>query len=182
MRNIFQILRNIILVLFLNMSLVFSNQDNIAIEISWMDLLPENVFDFVPEGGVTDEMWDDPEFIKNLEKAGLAIVPELDGKYIRIIGFMVPLEVDYGEAETVNEFVLVPSAGMCMHVPPPPPNQLMLIKLSYPERIRSMFQPIGVNGKISISPPLEDSFDSMYIIENPDLIDDISWRELYLDK
>ena len=86
MRNIFQILRNIILVLFLNMSLVFSNQDNIAIEISWMDLLPEDVFDFVPEGGVTDEMWDDPEFIKNLEKAGLAIVPELDGKYIRIIG------------------------------------------------------------------------------------------------
>ena len=49
---------------------------------------------------------------------------------------MVPLDVDYGEAETVSEFVLVPSAGMCMHVPPPPPNQMLngAFKLKEPVR------------------------------------------------
>tara|TARA_B100000686_G_scaffold138313_1_gene145745 strand:+ start:1222 stop:1752 length:531 start_codon:yes stop_codon:yes gene_type:complete len=161
---------------------VLANQDSIVAPITWTDLLPEDVFDFVPETGVTEEMWEDPEFIKKVEQAGLAIVPELEGRNIRITGFMVPLEVDFGEAETVNEFVLVPSAGMCMHVPPPPPNQLMLIKLSQPEKIRSMYQPIGVNGTITIIPPLEEAFGSMYIIENPDLIDDVTWKDLDLGR
>ena len=159
-----------------------SNQDSISKTITWTDLLPEGVFDFVPEGGVTEELWRDPEFMRQVEQSGLVTVPELDGKNIRITGFMVPLEVDFGEAETVNEFVLVPSAGMCMHVPPPPPNQLMLIKLSEPERIRSMYQPIGVNGIITIKPPLEDAFDSMYVIENPELINDVTWKDLDLGR
>ncbi len=164
------------------MGVATSNQDSISKPITWTDLLPEGVFDFVPEGGVTEELWQDPEFIRQVEQSGLVTVPQLDGKNIRITGFMVPLEVDFGEAETVNEFVLVPSAGMCMHVPPPPPNQLMLIKLSQPERIRSMYQPIGVNGIITIKPPLEDAFDSMYVIENPDLIDDVTWKDLDLGR
>ena len=42
---------------------------------------------------------------------------------------MVPLEFDYGEGLTVEEFVLVPDAGMCIHVPPPPPNQMIFVKL-----------------------------------------------------
>ena len=182
MKILFKNFFKLLFVFIITTNTVLSNQDIIAKPITWTDLLPEDVFDFVPEGGVTEEMWDDPEFIKKVEAAGLATVPDLEGKNIRITGFMVPLEVDFGEAETVNEFVLVPSAGMCMHVPPPPPNQLMLIKLSNPEEIRSMYQPIGVNGKITISPPLEDSFGSMYTIENPDLIDDVTWQDLDLGR
>lgn len=181
MKGSFLITFKVILILLLTLSSVFS-QDSIVKNITWTDLLPDDAFDFVPAGGVTDDMWNDPEFIKKVERAGIVTVPELDGRNIRITGFMVPLEVDFGEAETVNEFVLVPSAGMCMHLPPPPPNQLMLIKLSSPERIRSMYQPIGVNGTISISQPLEDSFDSMYTIENPDLIDDVTWQDLDLGR
>ena len=182
MKILYKIFRNVIVVFFMFIGITLANQDNIVAPITWTDLLPEDVFNFVPETGVTEEMWDDPEFIKKVEQAGLAIVPELEGKNIRITGFMVPLEVDFGEAETVNEFVLVPSAGMCMHVPPPPPNQLMLIKLSKPERIRNMYQPIGVNGTITIIPPLEEAFGSMYIIENPDLIDDVTWKDLNLGR
>lgn len=182
MRIICKIFQRAILIFFIIVGSTIANQDSIVSPITWTDLLPKDVFDFVPETGVTEEMWEDPEFIKKVEKAGIAIVPELEGRNIRITGFMVPLEVDFGEAETVNEFVLVPSAGMCMHVPPPPPNQLMLVKLSKPERIRSMYQPIGVNGKITIIPPLDEAFGSMYIIENPDLIDDVTWKDLDLGR
>ena len=175
--KIFQ--RNIFL-FFISISISFANKDNIPKDISWIELLPEDAFDFVPESGVTDEMWNDPEFIQKVEQAGLATVPSLEGKYIRVIGFMVPLEVDYGEAETVNEFVFVPSPGMCMHVPPPPPNQLILIKLSKPEIIRMMYQPIGVIGKISINPPKEDTFGSVYLIANPTSIEDVVWDDLNL--
>ncbi len=182
MRILCKIFQRAMLVFFMIAGSSIANQESIVAPITWTDLLPKDAFDFVPETGVTEEMWQDPEFIRKVEEAGIAIVPELEGKNIRITGFMVPLEVDFGEAETVNEFVLVPSAGMCMHVPPPPPNQLMLIKLSKPERIRSMYQPIGVNGTITIIPPLEEAFGSMYIIENPDLIDDVTWKDLNLGR
>jgi len=175
-----KIFQRIIFLFFISISISFANKDNIPKDISWIELLPEDAFDFVPESGVTDEMWNDPEFIQKVEQAGLATVTSLEGKYIRVIGFMVPLEVDYGEAETVNEFVLVPSPGMCMHVPPPPPNQLILIKLSKPEIIRMMYQPIGVIGKISINPPKEDTFGSVYLIANPTSIEDVVWDDLNL--
>ena len=62
-----------------------------------------------------------------IELGTYIIASALVGKKIRIDGFMVPLEFDYGEALTVEEFVLVPDAGMCIHVPPPPPNQMIFV-------------------------------------------------------
>lgn len=49
------------------------------------------------------------------------------GKKIRIPGFVVPLEISDRLTQT---FLLVPSAGACYHVPPPPPNQMIYVKLS----------------------------------------------------
>lgn len=52
--------------------------------------------------------------------------PELNGVKIRIAGFMVPLETN--AQGKVSEFFLVPYQGACIHVPPPPPNQLIYVK------------------------------------------------------
>ncbi len=168
-------------------SVLFANEtieittDNSVLPITWTDLLPADAFDFVPEGGVTDEMWQDPEFLLSVEKAGLAIVKELNGVNIRLTGFMVPLDVDFGEAETVTEFVLVPSAGMCMHVPPPPPNQMLLVKFEKPVEIRNMYQPIGINGIVSIEEPNEDAFGSIYIVSG-EFIEDVTYKDLDLGR
>ena len=157
------------------------NNEMLVLPITWTDLLPEDAFDFIPEGGVTDDMWKDPVFLNALEKSGLSTVKELNGVNIRLTGFMVPLDVDFGEAETVSEFVLVPSAGMCMHVPPPPPNQMLLVKLNAPVKIRSMYQPVGINGTITISPPAEDAFGSVYIVE-AELVEDVTFKDLDLGR
>ncbi len=50
----------------------------------------------------------------------------LNKKLVSVPGFMVPLEDD---ADQVSEFLLVPFAGACIHVPPPPPNQMIYVKL-----------------------------------------------------
>jgi hypothetical protein len=50
----------------------------------------------------------------------------LDGKNVRIPGFMVPLE---DNSQAVTEFLLVPSPQACIHVPPPPPNQMVLVEM-----------------------------------------------------
>jgi hypothetical protein len=48
--------------------------------------------------------------------------PSLNGERIRIAGFVVPLESDQGQ---LQEFLLVPYFGACIHTPPPPANQII---------------------------------------------------------
>ena len=124
--------------------------------LNWDKLIPVNAYDFVPETGITFEMWDDKNFVKKLNKEGLKFNKKIIGKSIKLYGFMVPLEMDYHEDLIVNEFILVPSAGMCIHVPPPPPNQMVMIKLDKPLKARYMYQPISVEGILKNTPLSND--------------------------
>ena len=54
------------------------------------------------------------------------LVAELDGIAVEISGFVVPLGVS--DDDRVREFLLVPYFGACVHVPPPPPNQVILVR------------------------------------------------------
>ena len=116
-------------------------------------------------------------FLKKVEEAGLLINDDVLGKKIRIDGFMVPLDFDYGEVLTVEEFVLVPDAGMCIHVPPPPPNQMIFVKLKKPEKVRYMYQPIAVEGILKNTPPIKEVYNSIYEL-TADKIEDIDFEDL----
>ena len=48
-----------------------------------------------------------------------------DGMTVRLPGYIVPLEYDEGDG--VTGFLLAPFMGACIHVPPPPPNQLVYV-------------------------------------------------------
>ena len=54
-----------------------------------------------------------------------SVVTEFNGKRVRIGGYVVPLDF---EATTIKEFLLVPFVGACIHVPPPPANQIVYVK------------------------------------------------------
>jgi hypothetical protein len=74
---------------------------------------------------------------------------QFDGKMVSIPGFMVPLEDD---ADKVTEFLLVPFAGACIHVPPPPPNQMVYVKMNPNSKVKVTFvDPIVVTGILKIS-------------------------------
>lgn len=73
----------------------------------------------------------------------------LDRKTVAVPGFMVPLEDD---ADQVTEFLLVPFAGACIHVPPPPPNQMIYVKLKNGGKAKMSFtEPILVTGQLHVS-------------------------------
>ena len=55
------IIKTLFLVIFIT-NLSYARDESSA--ITWTHLLPEGVFDFIPEGGVTDEMWRDNEFLE----------------------------------------------------------------------------------------------------------------------
>ena len=159
---------------------VYANENYI---LNWDKLVPENAYDFVPKDGGSDEMWQDKKFLKKIELAGLKINKKLIGKKIKLYGFMVPLKTDFTESLMVKEFVLVPSAGMCIHVPPPPPNQMIFVKLNKLEKARYMHKPISVEGILINTPPIKEVYNSIYEMNLDKIIDiDVEKYAKILDK
>jgi hypothetical protein len=75
-------------------------------------------------------------------------VKALDGKKIRIAGYVVPLDDD---ATQMSEFLLAPWAGACIHTPPPPPNQLIYVKMARGEQAyAALMDAVWVEGTIFI--------------------------------
>jgi len=90
-------------------------------------------------------------------------VPELDGRLVRLPGFLVPLDA---EAERISEFLLVPYYGACIHVPPPPANQTVYVKLP-PEQAfaADVFDTVWVTGTLRVTPTNSDLADAGYRID-----------------
>lgn len=76
--------------------------------------------------------------------------PELEavnGKPVKIPGFVVPLD---DNAAAASEFLLVPSPQACIHVPPPPPNQMVMVRMKGKPPQRS-WGPVWIEGRLFIS-------------------------------
>jgi hypothetical protein len=79
------------------------------------------------------------------------------GSEITMKGFMMPLDYD---SKAVVEFLFMPYVPSCMHVPPPPPNQLVLVKMKKGVTVQPSFYPIEISGKIMLdnNKDLESSY------------------------
>jgi hypothetical protein len=71
----------------------------------------------------------------------------LNGSNIKIPGFMIPLE---DNQDFVDEFLFVPSPMACIHVPPPPPNQIIHVKMASGKKAKMTYGPIWLEGKFLI--------------------------------
>lgn len=85
---------------------------------------------------------------------------EMNGLGVRLPGFIVPLEFD--EDQTITQFFLVPYFGACLHMPPPPPNQIVLV--DYPEglKLQELYTPFWISGKIATTFSENDMATSAY--------------------
>ena len=67
--------------MFNNIIIIFNNvQSDDSVRLKWLELVPKYAYDFVPESGVTEEMWEDEVFLQKVEKAGLLTNDEVLGK------------------------------------------------------------------------------------------------------
>lgn len=76
------------------------------------------------------------------------VPPELkkyDGQMVKMPGFMVPLE---DNQKKVTQFLLVPTPQACIHVPPPPPNQMLLVDIKEGTDVAN--GPIWIHGTLRI--------------------------------
>ena len=114
------------------------------LEITWDDLIPPGVpySEIIGEGEI-DEVKDtwNPIFDANATKLNEA----LNGAYIKMPGYVVPLDVS---SDGVKDFLLVPYIGACIHTPPPPANQLVMVNAKTPWAGDEPWEPIWVVGTL----------------------------------
>lgn len=142
-------------------SLTTHAEDTLTLE--WIDLIPEserNQFDSygMPaidhSGGVMDQ-----PMIGSVRQ-------ELNGSKIKIPGFVIPLE---GDANTVTEFLLVPYFGACIHVPPPPPNQIIYVKFPKGAPIQQLWDVVYVIGELKTETISHELAETAYVIEGTEI-------------
>ena len=85
---------------------------------------------------------------------------ELNGAMVRIPGFIVPLEFD--DEQTVTQFFLVPYFGACLHMPPPPPNQIILVNSPQGVQLSALYDPFWVKGELRTTFQENDMATSAY--------------------
>jgi len=149
--------------------------------IEWTDLMPADDLEALlnpPEDLQEIEDGSAEDLISNQIQAAISqasdsryqqalsstnIRPEYDKKRIRIPGFIVPLS--FGENNSITEFFVVPYFGACIHVPPPPPNQIIFGK--YPEgfKLDALYDAFWIEGTLSTSLVENDMATSAYSID-----------------
>lgn len=115
-------------------------------EVMWDDLIPFGVpySEIVGDGEIDFESdtWK-PQYDANATKFNTT----LEGAYVRIPGYIIPF---VGDANGITEFLLVPYVGACIHVPPPPANQLVYVRTEEPWPTSGLWEAIWVTGTMSL--------------------------------
>ena len=141
-------------------------------ELEWEELMPE---DWDPFSGLEALMGDEvqgladgsaqADRLMNAYREAVRSAPvvgELDGQRIRLPGFVVPL--DFEGTET-SEFLLVPYFGACIHVPPPPSNQIVYVETVAGYPLKELFDPVWVTGEIRTEAHLNEVGDAGYTMQ-----------------
>ena len=108
-------------------------------EVYWEDLVPEGFNELSPNSVNHDGRM-------NQVQPNAPVVEKYDGMRVKIPGFVVPLE---GTVDSTTEFLLVPYFGACIHVPPPPSNQIVYVKFDEGIAISNLSDAIWVTGTLS---------------------------------
>lgn len=131
-------------------------------EIDWLELMPASdlaLLESLPEIG---HEGDGPVTLPDEIMTG-RVVPEMNGVSGKIAGFIVPLKTTQDMA--ILEFFLVPYYGACIHVPPPPPNQIIHVTYESGFRIDALYEPVWVTGAIEIRRVENDIGAAAYVID-----------------
>lgn len=94
--------------------------------------------------------------------------PELAGKHVQIAGYVSPLAEKDGQ---IAEFLLIPYVGSSLEMPPPPANQVILVKPKAGQSIASsdMYQPVSVIGDLKVESVATEAGKAGYQLDNAEV-------------
>lgn len=144
--------------------------------IQWVDLLPEEDLkalseDPIPssviEGTAADRInsalsmsIDDP--VSNYERAlvSVRVRNEYNDRAVKLPGYIVP--VDTTEDGSAVSFFFVPFFGACIHLPPPPPNQIIYATYGKGINIDDLEMPYWIEAVITTKQETNDMATAAY--------------------
>jgi len=88
--------------------------------------------------------------------------PELNNSRIKLPGYLVPLDES---AAGITEFLLVPYFGACIHTPPPPANQIVLVRPARPLTGYRTMDTVWASGRLRTSRSQSQMGTSGYTLE-----------------
>jgi len=113
--------------------------------IDWNDLMPEPwVKEMTKEMAAVGKLSNLQDSSDEANKAMAVMRKKFDeapivksqlNKKVRLPGYVVPLDAERSEK---REFLLVPYFGACIHTPPPPANQIVLIRPTAQSKIKKL--------------------------------------------
>ena len=119
--------------------------------IDWNDLMPDPwVKEMTKDMAAMSKLSYLQDSSDEATKAMSAIRKKLDeapivktqlNKKVRIPGYAVPLDAERSDK---REFLLVPYFGACIHTPPPPANQIVLVRPTAQSKIKKMPESMDV--------------------------------------
>ncbi|KPZ58313.1 DUF3299 domain-containing protein [Pseudoalteromonas sp. P1-25] len=136
-------------------------------QIEWIQLMPKDDLDAllnppeylteIEDGSEQDTLdsLDAKSFENEQDKryqqalSSARVIDSYNNKKIRVPGFIVPLESE--EGKRISEFFVVPYFGACLHMPPPPPNQIIYVKFEQGVELESLYDAFWFEGKIIIN-------------------------------
>lgn len=148
-------------------------------QVEWPDLIPEKELQAllnppeslndVPDGDVADQISNTLAAVMNpkgpqndYERALIStnVREEFNHRLIRIPGFIVPIEFD--DEQKVTEMFLVPFFGACLHMPPPPPNQIIYATSKEGIKLETLMDAFWLEGKMSTALVKNDMATAAY--------------------
>lgn len=143
------------------------------LELEWDDLIPsdfdpDKVFMEIAKRYDISELEDGDPRAEEIQAEvrevwnNAPVVESLDGRRVKLPGLVVPLE---GDGEAVSEFLLVPYYGACIHVPPPPSNQIVYVRTGAQKaRVHEMFEAVWVVGTLRTEHQHQSLADASYTL------------------
>lgn len=113
-------------------------------ELSWDLLLSDKELEFYLEEMAFYR--ENPEY-KGRKAPEPAINNKINGKRVKIPGYPIAVDTEAGVLNHAKTFLFVPTAGACIHIPPPPANQTIFVEMEKSIKI-DPYQPIYVEGTI----------------------------------
>lgn len=122
-----------------------------VLKIDWNALLPANERYFPDEQRIAPAGHDylGEGDVAALQAGSFEPNRELAGRKIRLAGFVVPLERD--AKGLLSGFLLVPYFGACIHLPPPPPNQVVYVRMRAGTGLKTIDSAVWVTGTLQVA-------------------------------
>jgi len=143
-----------------------------VIDLDWSDLIPpgqENIKQTLQGMGIIPH--DEMSTLRSEQPPSSGVTGEFNGKVVRIPGYVLPLDTT---GAGVTAFILVHYVGACIHVPPPPANQLVFVTTQTPYQSSGLFEAVNVTGMFGTASTSTQLADIGYAL-SADLIEPFRW-------